>query len=409
MPSIYGAVDLLRNELRNAVVQNLGSAPSTPLKGQLYFNSADNTLYWFDGTVWVAAKATAAVAMSNTATTLVVGGSAAGGASPDASRGDHAHGLAGWGVSAAETVFGTAKTDGSATTFARSDHGHGNPAHDAAAHSAISLSSLAVPTGALNLNNQKIINLADPTTGTDAANKQYVDNAVAGLSWKEAARVGTTANVALSGTQTIDGVAVVAGNRVLAKNQTTASQNGIYVVAAGAWARATDADSATDIEGMAVFVEEGTLLADTAWVCTANAPITLDTTPLPFVQFAGGGAVTAGQGLTQTGNTIDVGAGVGITVAADSVAVDTAVIATRAYVDTAVTSVTRKYAQVLAGTGSPETVTHNLNTRDVMLTVVNSASPWQSVEVDWEATTVNSATVRYVPNLGAGFRAVVVG
>src|SRR5262249_38727207 len=107
--------------------------------------------------------------------------------------------------------------------------------------------------------------------------------------------------------------------------------------------------------------------------------------------------------------TVDVVGGTGITVAADLVSVDTAVIATRTYVDTAVTGVTKKFAAALVGTSSPETVTHNLNTRDIHLQVYNGASPYTAVDVDWDAATVNTATVRYNPNLGAGYRVVVVG
>jgi hypothetical protein len=465
MPTIYGAVDLVKNEIRNVAAQNLGTAPSSPVKGQFYFNSTDNVLYWWDGTVWVAAKATASVPMSNTITTIVVGGAGAGGSASDAARGDHVHALAGWGSSTAETTFGTAKGDGAATTFARSDHTHGNPVHDAAAHSTIPIDSLAVPAVGLNMNAKKITNMADPSAASDATTKQYVDNLSAGLSWKDAARVATTGNITQTNTQTIDGVAVIVGDRVLCKNQSTASQNGIWIVAAGAWTRATDADSSTELESAAVFISEGSTLADTAWVMTTNLPITVGSTSLTWVQFGAPAAYIGGAGLTLTGNTFDVGAGTGITVATDSVAVDTlviatvanlstkadktttltagagltgggdlsvnrtldvgagtgitvavdtvavdtSVIATRSYVDTAVVGVTKKYAAALAGTSSPETVTHNLNTRDVTVSVINSASPWQAVEVDWEATTVNTLTVRFSPNLGAGYRIVVIG
>lgn len=163
------------------------------------------------------------------------------------------------------------------------------------------------------------------------------------------------------------------------------------------------------VQGTSCFVEEGTTNADTAWVCTTNQPITLDTTALTFVQFGAGAAYVGGAGLTLTGNQFDVGQGTGILVAADTVAVDTSVIATQAYVGTAVTGMVKKYAQALAGTASPETITHNLNTRDVQVTVLNGASPYTAVEVDWDATSTTTVTIRYNPNLGAGYRVVVVG
>ena len=117
---------------------------------------------------------------------------------------------------------------------------------------------------------------------------------------KESVRVATTANITLSGAQTIDSVSVVAGDRVLVKNQTTGSENGIYVCAAGAWARAADADTNDKVTaGMFTLVAEGGISADTLWVLTTNDPITLGTTALSFSQLSGSGATTF-LGLTDT-------------------------------------------------------------------------------------------------------------
>lgn len=169
------------------------------------------------------------------------------------------------------------------------------------------LDQMAVPTASVSLNSQKITNLAEPTLDSDAATKAYVDAARSGLDVKQSVRVATTANITLSGTQTIDGISVIAGDRVLVKDQTTGSQNGIYVVAAGSWTRATDADTNTEVTaGMFTFVTEGTVNADSGWVLTTNDAITLGTTALTFAQFSGAGQITAGAGLTKTGNTIDV-------------------------------------------------------------------------------------------------------
>lgn len=170
------------------------------------------------------------------------------------------------------------------------------------------LDQMAVPTADVSLNAQKITNLADPVSDQDAATKAYVDAARSGLDVKQSVRVATTANITLSGTQTIDDVSVIAGDRVLVKNQDTASQNGIYVVAAGAWSRATDADTSAEVTaGMFTFVAEGTTNADSGWVLTTNDTINLGTTALAFAQFSGAGQVTAGSGLVKNGNTIDVG------------------------------------------------------------------------------------------------------
>ena len=162
-------------------------------------------------------------------------------------------------------------------------------------------------TDNVDFQNFKISNLANPTAAQDAATKAYVDSVKQSLDIKDSVRVATTANITLSATQTIDGVTVAAGDRVLVKDQSTGSQNGIYVVAAGAWSRSDDANVSAEVTaGMFVFVEEGTINGDNGFVLTTNQPITLDTTPLVFTQFSGAGQITAGDGLTKSGNTINV-------------------------------------------------------------------------------------------------------
>jgi phage-related tail fiber protein len=169
-------------------------------------------------------------------------------------------------------------------------------------------------TGALTLSGA-------PTTALHAATKAYVDASIQGLDIKVSCRVATTGtNITLSGLQTIDGVSLVAGNRVLVKDQTNAPENGIYVVSSGAWNRATDADTNEKVaSGMYTFISEGTANHGYGWVLVTPDPITLGTTALTFTQFNGAGSIVAGNGLTQTGNTVDVVAGSGIAVAADSV------------------------------------------------------------------------------------------
>jgi hypothetical protein len=188
------------------------------------------------------------------------------------------------------------------------------------------LDQMAAPTADVALNSRKITGLADPTNAQDAATKAYVDATATGLDVKASVRAATTTSITLSGTQTIDGVALIAGDRVLVKNQGTGSENGIYVVAAGAWSRAADADASAEVSsGMFTFVEEGTSNADTGWILTTNNPITLGTTALTFTQFSSAGAITAGNGLTQSGSTINVVGTAGrISVAADSIDIDTA-------------------------------------------------------------------------------------
>lgn len=165
-------------------------------------------------------------------------------------------------------------------------------------------------TGALNMGNQLITNVANPVAGTDAANKNYVDTAVTGLSWKQSVKVATTAAGTLAtsfvaGT-VIDGVTLVAGDRILIKNQATQSENGIYIVTAGTPTRAADVSEAAEFVGASVFVDQGTVNKDTGWVQTTNAPITVGTSNIVFAQFSGSGTYSAGTGLTLTGNTFSI-------------------------------------------------------------------------------------------------------
>jgi hypothetical protein len=154
-------------------------------------------------------------------------------------------------------------------------------------------------------------NLVDPTNPQDAATKNYVDNATTGLTWKTAVLNATTANVALTGEQTIDGV-LTSASRILVKNQTDPTQNGIYVTAAGAWARATDANTGVELDSAAVFVQQGTVNADSGWVQTTS-PVTIGTSNIVFSQFSGAGAYTGGTGIDITGNVISARLGAGIT------------------------------------------------------------------------------------------------
>jgi hypothetical protein len=182
--------------------------------------------------------------------------------------------------------------------------------------------------GDLSVGGYRILNLGTPSADTDAATKAYVDALVQGLAPKDSVRAATTANITLSAPQTVDTVAVTGGQRVLVKNQSTPAQNGIYQVNAGAWTRVEDMNIWSEVPGAFTFVEEGTQ-ADTGWVSTADTGGTLGTTAVTWTQFSGAGQITAGTGMTKTGNTLDVVAGdTTLTVAADAITVNTGVIAT---------------------------------------------------------------------------------
>ena len=183
-------------------------------------------------------------------------------------------------------------------------------------------------TGAIAMGTNKITGLGTPTDATDAATKAYVDSAAQGIDWKASVRAATTSNVTLASDlengDTLDGVTLATGDRVLVKNQSTGSQNGIYVVkSSGAPDRSTDADLAAELtSNFAVFVEEGTANADQGYVLTNDGAITVGTTALTFTQFTGLGQVTAGDGLSKTGNTLNVTAGTGISITGDAVTND---------------------------------------------------------------------------------------
>ena len=161
-------------------------------------------------------------------------------------------------------------------------------------------------SGVIAMGNSKITGLATPTADQDAATKAYVDSIAQGLDVKGSCRAATVANITLSGAQTIDGVAVIAGDRVLVKDQSTAAQNGIYVAAAGAWSRSTDADTWAELVGAFTFIEDGTVNDNTGWVCTSPPGGTLGSTAVTFEQFSGAGQVLAGTGMSKTGNTLNV-------------------------------------------------------------------------------------------------------
>ena len=179
-------------------------------------------------------------------------------------------------------------------------------------------SSLVVPVIAVNAQGQitsatnTTINAVTLTTGTisttpsgstDIANKSYVDTVAQGLDTKASVVAGTTVNITLSGTQTIDGIVLVSGDRVLVKNQTLPANNGLYLCAAGAWTRTTDMDTWAEVPGAYVFVETGSTLADTGWVCTSDAGGTIGVTAITWAQFSGAGSGVSSITFGSTGLT----------------------------------------------------------------------------------------------------------
>lgn len=259
-----------KNEVQNARIQNLASAPASPVEGQIYQDTTTHATYIWNGTAWRpcdASKLTdGSIAISALATNPLA-------------RANHT------GTQTASTISDLATTV-----------------------QGYRLDQFAAPTAAVSMNSQKITNLAAPTAGSnDAARivdvETAVQSAAAGIDSKASVRAVATANVALTGLQTIDGITLVATDRVLLTGQTTASQNGVYVVAPGAWTRALDADANGEITpGAFWFVEEGTTYGKTQWRCNNTGAITVGTTSITIVQFGAANSYTAGNGLTLTGS-----------------------------------------------------------------------------------------------------------
>lgn len=244
-------------------------------------------------------------------------------------------------------------------------------------------------TGTVDVSSAKITNVGTPTSSTDAATKGYVDSTAQGLDVKESVRAATTGNISLDNTTTtIDGVSLANGNRVLVKDQSTASENGIYIVStSGSWSRAADADNTPGSEvtsGMFTFVEEGTVNADSGWVLTTNDPITLGSTNLSFSQFSGAGQITAGDGLSKSGNTlsVNVAANGGIEIVADNLQLKSGVAGAGLTYTTGVIDVV----------GTADRITVNADSIDIASTYVGQSSITTLGTVTtgtWQATVIN--------------------
>jgi hypothetical protein len=236
----------------------------------------------------------------------------------------------------------------------------------------------------LDMTGTAISNLPDAVSAQEPATLAQLNAAIEGRKWKDPVRVASTANLTLSGTQTIDGVAVVSGDRGLVKNQSTASANGIYVVASGSWGRAVDANSGTEVLNMCTAVVAGTAGAGNQYLMNAAGPITLDTTSLTFIQVGSGGS-----SYTE-GNGIDIAAGV--------ISVDPAVTARKAG------------ANIGDGSAISFNVTHNLNTTDAVVLIRETAGAKEAVIADVVFTSADVVTVSFaVAPSSNQYRVTVIG
>lgn len=239
----------------------------------------------------------------------------------------------------------------------------------------------------IDMTSHKITNLAEPTADSDAATKYYVDAARSGLDIKNSVKAATTGPITLSNTQTIDGIALSVGDRVLVKDQATASQNGIYVVAAGAWSRAADADQPAELNpGTFVFVEQGTINDNTGFVVVSDSVITIGTDPINWTLFSSSGTLIAGAGLSKNGYTLEVNTANGLEVVSDNVQLA----ATVAGAGLTYTS------GVLDVVGTANRLTVNANSIDIASTYVGQTSIVTLGTVTtgtWQATVIDDAYI----------------
>jgi phage-related tail fiber protein len=427
MPKLFLTnINLNGNQLENGAIHKLASAPTvpTPVSGQVYFNTTDNFIYVYNGSSWDKVLESGSVVNADIASNASIASTkVAGTAVTRADTGSVTSTMIADG-----TIVNGDIASGAAITLDKLAVNPLNRANHTGTQLASTISDLAttvqgyrldqfaVPTSSLNINSQRLTNVANPSADNDAANKGYVDATRQGLDIKDSVRVATTANITLSGTQTIDNVAVIAGDRVLVKDQTTQTANGIYVVASGGWTRSTDADTGAKLTGGSfVFVEQGNANADSGWVMTADGTITIGSTNITWAQFSGAGQIDAGAGLTKTGNTINVATASTARIVVNANDIDLATVAnpqTGAAVGTVfvqsiatdswgrvttVTNGTRKFTAqnplLTVTSGSTNwSIAHNLGVADYILQI-RQVSNNEIVEADVFLTNAGTATV----------------
>jgi hypothetical protein len=384
-------VDLNKNQALNLLLQQIAGNHGSPVEGIVWYDSTGKVIKYYDGS-----------------TVITLGAAGVGG---DASTLD---GL--------DSLYFLARTNhtGSQTASTISDL--------ATVVQAYRLDQFAAPNTSLTLASQKITNLANGTVSSDAINlgqlTTAISDAVSGLSWKDSVRVATTANVALASGGiangvSIDGVTLATGDRVLVKSQSSGAENGVYVApASGAASRADDANTAADIQGMAVLVEQGTAAAGTQWTLTTDPPITLGTTALTFAQFGMSVTYTWGGGIGESANTISVAAGNGLTQETDGLALTAPVSVanggtgaiTTAAAKTSLGFTTKASGDIGNGSATQIDFTHSLGTRDVVVLVRQSATPWAQVYPDVEMLDTNNVRLRFaVAPAASAYRVTVVG
>jgi hypothetical protein len=524
------SINLNKNELQNARIQNLSSAPSSPVAGQVYFDTTTNVMYFYNGTTWVSTSGSAeviqdtvdamliagtgitktyddpagtlTVAIDSTVTTnsgtqtltnkTITSPTVSGltlsdatisfeGSTPNAYQtfltvtdptqdrtitlkdatgtlaftSDIPTSTDGLSEGTTNLYYTAERVQDEINNTIVAGIGLDKTYNDPAGTYTLDIdATVATLSGTQTLTNKtlgsgnalganldagsyKITNLGTPTASGDAVNKSYVDGLTSGLDWKTSVNVLAASNVPLTGSTplSVDSHTLSNGYRVLLKNQTTGSENGIYdlTITGGSYAltRSSDADAYGELIGAAVFVMEGTTYAATSWV-QSNHYIT-DFSNQTWTQFSGAGTYLAGSGLQITGNTFSVDT----TPTSGSASIRTDNGATEVKVDTtrglsvdsnglginAGTGITfsagaltlasgygiRKFSENIASTTS-HVATHNLGTRDIHVAVYDNNSPYAEVFPDIEHTTTNTVTVKFATAPTADqYRVVIIG
>lgn len=242
----------------------------------------------------------------------------------------------------------------------------------------------------IDVTGQKITNVADGTAPTDGVNRGQLDNAIAGLAWKQPVRVATTVNgtlaTAYANGSVVDGQTLATGDRILLKDQTAGAENGIYTVnASGAPTRSSDANIDAELNSATVYVRQGTANADKAFTQTADN-VTLGTTALVWAQVGGGTVYTAGNGLSLSGSQFAVTPKAGGGLIVDGTGVS---------IDTTYTGLAKRYAIDVPSGSTTATITHNLGTVDLIGVLVKEVSTNAVVECDITITGVNTISLTF--------------